>query len=171
MFQYKPSSGFEQGGAENQVRQCSKGIQLVRRIGKNDIVLLFQVPDDVENIGPVGTYIVEFQGVDSLSDKGNGTVIDIDQVDPGATRGKFIADTSRTCEQVEHCYFFEIEMIIQDIEEALLGKIGCGPRRKILTDRYMPPLVFTTYYTHITKYKTEKKRSGSSFFSTVLCNR
>ena len=76
--------------------------------------------NNLKCIGPESIYIGHFQVGNNGFNEAYGTVVDVDQIYPGSTGGKFKANAARACKQVEYCYFAEIKMVINNVEQAFL---------------------------------------------------
>jgi hypothetical protein len=57
-------------------------------------------------------------------------------------------DTSRTGKQIQHINPLKVHPVIEQIEQALLGKVRCGPCGYIFRGRQPPPPVYTTNNPH-----------------------
>ncbi len=104
--------------------------ELVGRIGKHQVdsgIGLFQV---FEDIGPVGADHGELQGFSHVPDEVDARRMLVDRIHTGSTAGgKFKRDVAGSGKKVEYREVFEIYFVVQDIEQALFGKIRGRPYR------------------------------------------
>lgn len=122
----------------------------IRRICKNEVVYGLCIPDKFQN---VGFYRRDFPCTLKLPGHHlNMTQTDgvkINRCHMSAFSGeKFEGNVSGTGTQIQNLHVGSQVAMLQNIEQAFLGKIGGGPGRKSFRYRVIPGFVFPADYTH-----------------------
>ena len=81
MLQHKPSPFQQQWMAKNKAGDFLKVFQIIRRIGKNNMVLLFTYRNKPEDIHPYRVNPFQIHFLRNLSDKLHRPVVVVHQVD------------------------------------------------------------------------------------------
>lgn len=63
--------------------------------------------------------------------------------------GEFVADASRAGEQIQHRGIFDIDVVVQYVEDIFLGEISRGSRREIFVGENLPSPVGAADYSHL----------------------
>ena len=80
--------------------------------------------------------------------------IDLDRSDAlHAARGELVADRARTGKEVEDIALLEIDQVLEDIKEVLLGKVGRGACTEVTGRVDCTPFQCSADYSHITLLK------------------
>ena len=123
-FRFQPVVG------KYQLVDLRNRFKLVGRVGKHEVdsgIGLFQV---FEDIGPVRADHGQLQAFSHVPDEVDAGRMLVDGIHTGGPAGgKFKRDVAGARKQVEHREVFEIYFIVQDIEQAFLGKIRGRPYR------------------------------------------
>ena len=130
MLQYKHSVIVEQAPTDYLFGQFRCLLQIERRIGKDYVVFFLSFLNKLERIGQQRTDATpSAESPEHLGDKALMLAVEFDARDVvAAAREELIADAARPRKQVEHLDGFEVDDIVQDIEQAFLCIVGCGPR-------------------------------------------
>ena len=129
MLQDKIAARVEEVPGQDFVREAVQPFQGVGRICEDDIEFLVADGKEVENIGVDGRDGIQAEPGGFAADEGGVLTVHLDTVDPAcAARGEFIGDGARAAEKIEYLQVLELVLVVQDVEQALAGKIGRGPR-------------------------------------------
>lgn len=127
-----------------------------RRIREDDIVLLCAMIKVTEHIGADGSQSFDLQLCSRFFDEAHATCMLIDARDIAAAAGsELIADASRAAEEVENADRFLVIMVVEDVEECCLRKIGRRPDRQISRCEDIPATEISAYDSHSGKLKSE----------------
>lgn len=139
-----------------QLVDLRNAIKLVRRISKHEVnsrVRLFQV---FEHIGPVGADRGELQGFCHVADEVDAGCVLINRIHTGSPAGsKFQGDVAGAGKKVEDGEVFEIQFVVQDVEQAFFGKIRCRPYRQVLWYKQLLSFVCASYDSQNTRLMSE----------------
>ena len=151
MFEDKDAVILQQSFLEDDVRDGRQFFESVWRIGKDEVVLLTTGLQKAEHIATKGfNGGVPLELLETLLDEAVMVAVEFDADDAGASpREQFEGDAARACEEVEGFGTVEVDVLHQHVEDVLLGKIGGRPRLERTRNIKMPPLVFSSYYSHI----------------------
>ena len=134
----------------HQVDDPFAAFQIIGGVGKNQVELLGATFQIEENIRLDRIEISASQHCGSLPDEVVVYWVDLYGRDAsGASRGEFVADRTRSGEEVEYIALLEIDEVAQYVEQIFLGEIGRWPCAQVLGRIDRAPLVFPADYSHI----------------------
>lgn len=141
MLKHKNTIRGKQVIAEHQVWNIGKVLQLIRRIGKNEIKLRVAGTDVFEYIALYRQASVCLYGFHYLADKAVVSGVFLHAYYVGASSGHQLnAYAACPGKQVKSRCIFKVNPVGQDIEQALFGKISGGTCTEC--SRHVPPSVF-----------------------------
>jgi len=101
------------------------------------------------NTDAVNLYSTYLQVFECLSDERAVAWLNLHQIDVLRTsRGKFNAYSPRAGEKIQHTEVAEINTIIQNVKQALTGKISCGSGSESRRRRYESSFKISSDYSH-----------------------
>ena len=128
VLKHKPSFRQQYITVQHHIRQLPHIFQLIWRVCKNYIVLLFTYRDKPENIHPDSMYALHTQLFCNSSYKLNRPAVAIQQVYVSTSSGgEFKAYAPGTCEKIKYFRIFKIKIIRNYVEQGFPCKIGCRP--------------------------------------------
>lgn len=145
VLEYEPAALFEQTAAlvataEDQIRNLCQSLQRVGWVGIDKVVLHAAGADELKHIA---TYHAQIAYAELLTRADDEVLLYVCQFDARylsrAATDKLDTDTACTGKEVQHIRPLKIHTIIEQIEEALLGKVCCGPCGDIFRGRQSPP--------------------------------
>jgi len=122
---------------EYQIRDFLQVFQIIGWIGKNDMIFFPANRNKPENIHSYRVNSFNSEFFRNFSDELYRLKIIFNQIDLCASAGsKLKAYTSCATEQFQYPDILKNKMVGQDIEQGLLGKIGCGSCIENPANRY-----------------------------------
>ena len=113
--------------AEDSIGYLRKVFEGVRGVGENDVELLVGSFQEVEDIGPYGMEVGDAHVRGGLLDEINALVVDVDRSDLlGTTRDELDGNGPGAGKKVHDGDFLEIDIVVQDVEEAFASHVGGG---------------------------------------------
>ena len=150
MFENEHPVFAQQVALENQVDQFVLLLAVVRRIGKDEVVLhgvLFQEP---KNIRTHHEQLFHIEFVGSFANESYAAEVHINGYHFwAAARHQFVGNVARSCKQVQGFGFLEIVVVFYDVEQALLGHVGGGAYWQVGGRDDLPPLVSSSDDSHL----------------------
>ena len=124
--------------------------QLIGRIGKNQVVCFVVDVKKTKHIAAIDAQIVDLERGGRFFDECDMAFAHLDTADMGApARHAFKTDAAGARKKVECCAAVQIEVVVQHIEQALFGKIGCGTCRNVGGWIEVPPSELSADDAHI----------------------
>ena len=154
MFEDEYPPRAQQSAVENQVDDPLAALQIIGRVGKNDVELLAATLQIKKNIGFDSVEIRDAELRGCLAYEAVVHGVDLYGRDaPGAARRKFVAYGARPGEEVEHVALLEVDYVAQDVEEVLLGEVRRRAGPQVAGRRDSPTPVFPAYDSHVVLLK------------------
>lgn len=151
VLQYQPAIGLEHPSGQYEIGYLRDVGQRVRRPGKNVVVLTaiggnkseYIGPNDADEVGYTQLLRCFAHEIDAA-----GKFIYISHLGT-ASGDKLIAMAACTPKKVEHFDFLKVEVVVDDVEQALLGKVGSGAGGPVVGRRTKAPAFkFSANNTH-----------------------
>ena len=152
VLQNEEPAGLQQGASQDKVGQGRQLLQLVGRVGKDQVEGAVRGAQEAEHVGVYGEPPVLLQLAYDAADEGVVVAVLLDGHHPGTAAGHQLeADAARAGKEVEGLHPVFLEVIVvggQYIEEVLLGKVRGGTCLECAGHVEVPPLVDATDYSH-----------------------
>lgn len=150
MLKHKDAIGLQQSLLEDETRNLGQLFQGIRRIGKDEVELLFARLDETEHVATKGDADLGIELLQAIGDETVVVAIHLNADDMGAaTRYEFEGDAARTREEVESCGTFEIQITRQYVEDVFLGKISRGSGLETPWNLKVTSLIFSRNNPHL----------------------
>jgi len=151
MLHHQPAVGEQQIVLKHVVDDLLDIRQIVGRISEDDIELLTTRGGIGESVLTNHRHlVVVFQQVYCLLDKlGTQEVFVHSHHRKGASGGKLVGDVARAGKEVQHPHVVEIEVVVQDVEEALFAHVHGRAHRQVGGRHDVSASVFSTDDSHI----------------------
>lgn len=128
VLQDKNAFGLQHLSVKNKVINLPVMRKIVRRVGKNHIPFLTGLFQILKRIGFNNRQPTVSQLGCSPENKISATGIYLYCDHRIAATGiELIRNTARPCKKVENCKVLIINQVVKNIEQTLLGKVGCWP--------------------------------------------
>jgi len=151
MFQDEHSPFIDQPMFQNKIRDLFETLQLIRRIGKDKVVIFRAPGNEFQHI--VAQQMDGLLQLQLLNDRGDKGIMDMVHFDTGdiaaSSRSKFEGDATGPCKKIQNFGLFKIYPVVQNVEQVFLGKVSGRPGLKILSGVEEPPLHFAANYSHL----------------------
>ena len=150
MLHHQPAVGEQQVVLEHVVNDFLGVGQVVRRIGENDVELLPTRCRIGEGVLPDDRHlVVVLQLVDGLLDElGAQRTLVHGQDRNSAPGGELVGDVAGAGEKVEHPHAIQVEVVVQDVEEAFFAHVHGGTHRQVGGRDDVPAPVLSTDNSH-----------------------
>ena len=156
MLQDEKTVRIKDPGSYHQIWQCLDVFHIIRRIGKNQVVLTEWVLQELENIFTDGFEIFCLHNPGCFIDEFNTVRIAVDGGDQGSSPGKkLVRNASGSGKEIEHPKSLKIHKVGQDIKKAFLGEIGSGPHSHASWRMDLLPPEFSCNDPHNTGFSNE----------------
>ena len=150
MLHHQPTVGQQQVVLEHVVNDLLDVRQVVRRVGEDDVELLAARGSVGESILPDDRHLViVLQLVDGFLDEFGARQVLVDR-DHGErpSGGELVGDVAGAGKKVEHTHVVEVEIVVQDVEKALLAHVHRRSHGKVAGRHDMAAAVFSADDSH-----------------------
>ena len=133
------------------VRKRLQPLKGIRRIGENDIELFPADRQEIEDVVPDHRHVGEAEARSFSLDEGRVAPLHLDAIHPRSAAGsEFEGYGPSAAEKIQHLEVLELILVVEDIEESLLGEVGGRPG--FVAHRRIDDLALqaSAYYPHIT---------------------
>ena len=128
VFQDEIAARMQQIQRKDLVRKPVQPVQGIGRIGKDQVELLVTDGQEIEDIVPHHGYGIQPQARSFLLDERGVLAGHLHAVHaPGPARSELEGDGTGAPEKVQHLEVLEFILVVQNVEQALLGKVRGGP--------------------------------------------
>ena len=150
MLHHQPAVGEQQIVLKHVVDDFLGVGQVVWRVGEDDVELLAAGGGVGEGILPDDRHlVVVLQLVDGLLDElGAQRTLVHSHHRNCAPGGELVGDIAGTGEKVEHPHAIQVEVVVQDVEEAFLAHVHGGAHRQVGGRDDVPAPVLSTDNSH-----------------------
>ena len=150
VLNYQPSVFFENSlNSQNNVRQSRELLQGIRWVGKDQVVLGVA---GIEELKYIASYHAQVVNTELTAATDDPILLHVRDLNGGyrtsTTAHALDTDTSRACKQIEHVNALKVHAVIEQIEKALFGEVGCWPRGYIFRGRQSPPPICSANNPH-----------------------
>ena len=133
VFHNEPAIVFQQFVVKNEIRNFGEIWERIRRTGKNEVVLLGAVLHVFEHIHGEHAHAGETEFFSRFFDEVSAFRKLLHDSNIGAASGRhFVADAAGAAKEIEKLNRFEIEIVVEHVEQSFLCKIRCGASWDIL---------------------------------------
>ena len=134
---------------EDKVRDGWKFLKGVWRVGKDEVELLLTGLNKLKHIASERCGCLSSEFLKTLLDETVMVSIHLHANHSAASSGKKLqGDAASAGEKVEGCGFFEIYILVKNIEDVLFGKVGSRPRLESAWNVEMSALVYSCNDAH-----------------------
>lgn len=139
----------KQIAAQDKLNDLLATLQIVGRIGEDNIKLLATTLQIEEHVGVRGVERRKAQLLGGFTDEGVVHRVDLHAGDTlCAPRRELIADGARTREEVQNIDILEVHEVAKHIKEVLLGEVGGGACPEVAGWGDGPTAIFSTNDSH-----------------------
>jgi len=146
----QPAVFFQHTGVKNDVGQGRKLLQRIGRVGKDEVVFGVARTQELEHVTANERQIADSECLAATDDP---VLLYVRQFDGRYTAGAATdtLDTDASCagKQIEHIDALKIHPVVEQVEQALLGKVSRGPCGDIFRGRQSPPPICSGDNTHL----------------------
>ena len=124
-------------------------LAVVGRVGKDEVVLHLVLLEEAESVGTDDEQLAHVEFVGCVTDELHAAEVLVDGNDLGAAaRHQLIRNVARAGKQVQGLGLLKVEMVLDDVEQTLLGHVGGGTNRQVGRGRDLSPLVSSSDDSH-----------------------
>lgn len=150
MFKNQPATRPKQVPSENGFGNTLEFLHLIGRVSKDQVEAGTAIGKETEHIGTDGFQVFERKLPRGTVNKFIAFKVGINGNDFSSPAGsEFIGNAAGTRKQVDDFQSLEIEMVVQNIEQCLLGQISGRPHRQVARRTDDPALIFSGNYPHV----------------------
>lgn len=133
MFHNEPAIVFQQFVVKDEIRNFGEVGEWIGRTGKDKVVLLGAVLHVFEDIHGEHTHTRETEFFSCFFDEVGAFRKLLHDSNIGTSAGRhFVADAAGAAKEIEEFNRFEIEIVVEHVEQSFLCKIRCGASWDIL---------------------------------------
>ncbi len=151
VFQNKKSFFLQQFLFENQIGQIAQSVQIIRRVGKDEIIFMARLQQKLEHIGFQGRAAFEVEVFEIILYK---LYVQGLHLNTGnricAAREALYGKGTRAAEQIQHFHLIKIHQMIEHIEKSFAGEVRCGAAFEVLGNQQASAFQGAGDYAHST---------------------
>jgi len=140
---------MEQLFFKNKMGQVCQTVQVVGRVGKDEVVFIACLQQKLEHIGFEGMAAFEVEVLEIVLYKLDMQRLHLYAGNTVRSSGKaFYGKCTRAAKKVKHIHLIKINQMTEYIEKSFASEVSRGPSFKILWNKQAPAFECAGYYAH-----------------------